>query len=116
MLHKEHEKKYQWFGNVFEVSANKSIKLHMKSNQFYFNSVFGIPITLEENDSDSIVDYLLEMAVTGNPPDVDQDLYIPNDDMKYLLYFIGSIAIEMSKEAEDLLKSYFLATRSLRPG
>lgn len=71
---------------------------------------------MEENDSDSIVDYLLEAAVEGHPPEPDKDLYIEVEDMKDFLYFIGNQSIEMSKEAEHLLSSYFLATRSWRPG
>lgn len=71
---------------------------------------------MEENESDSIVDYLLEMAITGHPPEPDMDLHIETEDMQKFLRFIGSQRVEMSKEAENLLKSYFLATRSLRPG
>lgn len=75
-----------------------------------------MPILLEENESDSIVDFLLEMAIRGDDPEPDPDFYVGTEDMKQFLFFIGNQNIEVSEEAENLLKLYFLATRSLRPG
>lgn len=80
------------------------------------NSIFGIPIILEDNGADSITDFILDQAIKGRPADVEDELNISQTDMLSFLRFAGNLTTEMSSEAEDLLNKYFVATRSDRPG
>lgn len=71
---------------------------------------------MEENHSDSIVEFLL--TCNGNELHADHDdfLNIDENDIKSFLYVTGRRQVEYTDEAEAFIKHYFLATRFLRPG
>lgn len=73
------------------------------------SSVFGVPIMIDDAAHQTeIIDYLL------NPADPDEAFHIPDDYMIEFLSAVSKLEVEMDPEADEMLKDYFAATRSIR--
>lgn len=97
-----------FFDNTYNIISRRIIII-------IYNSIFGIPIVLEENVSDSIVDCLLNEAMNGNSDSVTDEFSISHSDMMEFVAFVSKIEAKMEIEAENLLHKYFMVTRDKRP-
>lgn len=70
---------------------------------------------IEDNLSDSIVDFIIKQSIRGTNEVVQDELNIPREEMEAFLRLVGQMEATMSDEAELLLRKYFLATRAARP-
>lgn len=77
--------------------------------------LFGIPVVLDEIPSENTIKFLLNQSTKNYKTYDEDDPIIEDDDIKQFLNIVASIQTTFDDDADGLIKSYFIVTRSMRP-
>ncbi|KAM7346688.1 meiotic 218 isoform 2-T4 [Cochliomyia hominivorax] len=95
----------------------RSFKYGVKDHQIFnkFLKIFGIPIFVSDESHETLIDYTLEQASIRIFESTVDNLSINEDDMRNFLVYVSQNEVDLTQDAEMLLKDYFVTSRSNRP-
>ncbi|XP_037937857.1 uncharacterized protein LOC119671344 [Teleopsis dalmanni] len=96
----------------------RAFKNNARDQQMFnkFIKIFGLPIYVDEDNHEVLVDYILQQSSINTYESTIDDLSISNEDMRHFLAIISKRTVDFTQEAERLLQEYFVASRIERPG
>ncbi|XP_055842975.1 uncharacterized protein LOC129909873 [Episyrphus balteatus] len=80
-----------------------------------FLEIFGIPLIIEEENHEVLVDLMLEQASEKAFESTIDELSICADDMREFLSIVSKRRVDLSHEASEILRKYFVTSRMDRP-
>lgn len=79
-------------------------------------SVFGIPIILDDFANEEFIINDLLNQVSSDALERPNDFHIPENDFHSYLDYAKNLTVEFDSRAETMLRNYFIATKTIRPG
>ncbi|XP_055910434.1 uncharacterized protein LOC129944794 [Eupeodes corollae] len=95
----------------------RSYKFNTKDQHLFnkFIEIFGIPLIIEDDNHEALVDFILAQSSINKPESTVDELSIGTDDMRDFLAIVSKRRVDLTEEASEILRKYFIASRMDRP-
>lgn len=80
-----------------------------------FFEIFGVPLLIEEDNHECLIDMMLEQASTAPFESTIDELSVSSDDMRNYLSVVAQRRVDLTHDASEVLRKYFVASRMDRP-